>query len=285
MLPTGDDSVLAKTPLTPLALAALFALTAGCPASPPPPPATTVVLPSAGESTPSPQPEPKPQPEVVAAPPAPAPTPPEPATPRAPGEPVIVPADRRFDDTSLPTDGVDCERARVKRVVDGDTVHLMDGRKVRVVGVNTPERGDPLYEEATRLTEYLVDGKAVDLCFDVEREDHYRRTLGYIYIRGRNLSAELVRRGLAYCYTFEPNVHFKAELLALQRRARAEGLGLWSLLPPEPEEYYVTRKRQYHFHRPDCAVAKRISQRTQIRFTRREDAFDSGRNPCRQCLP
>ncbi len=205
--------------------------------------------------------------------------------PLVPRNPHFAPFEQRFSGTRLPHTGLACERVRVARVIDGDTVKLADGRKVRLIGINTPERGEALYRESTAFTRRLVEGKALDLCYDIEREDQYGRTLGYLYVDGRNVSAELVRRGLAYTYTFVPNVHFRDALLALQQQARAEGLGLWSLPAPEPAPYYVSRKGMVHFHRPSCPSARRIPPRSRIRFERREEAFDSGRCPCRRCAP
>ncbi|RME76509.1 MAG: hypothetical protein D6776_01125 [Planctomycetota bacterium] len=200
-------------------------------------------------------------------------------------EPRLVPLERGFAETRLPHDDLACEPTEVARVIDGDTVQLADGRRLRLIGINTPERGEPLYRAATAFTKAFCATGPLELCHDVERTDQYGRALGYLYRDGHNLSAELVRRGLAYCYTFVPNVRFRDELLALQRKARAERLGLWSLPAPAPEPYYVSSRRQVHFHRPSCPSARRISASSRVVFRSREAAFDSGRNPCRRCRP
>ncbi|GIW70700.1 MAG: hypothetical protein KatS3mg102_0242 [Planctomycetota bacterium] len=121
-----------------------------------------------------------------------------------------------------------------------------------------PERGEPLYEEATRLLSHWTKGREVTLCWEVEREDFYGRALAHVWVGERLVSAVLVRHGLAHVYTFPPNVRFAQTLVALQRQARAEGLGLWSLPPPAPEEIYLAGARQAHFHRPSCEIARRI---------------------------
>jgi endonuclease YncB( thermonuclease family) len=70
--------------------------------------------------------------------------------------------------TSMPPAGGppqpgDLETATVAKVVDGDTIELSDGRKVRYIGINTPERDQPYYQEAAEANRRLVDGKDVQL--------------------------------------------------------------------------------------------------------------------------
>ena len=74
------------------------------------------------------------------------------------------------------------DMVRVSRVVDGDTVELADGRKVRYLGINTPERGQPFYQEATDFNAELVAGKKVRLEFDVDTIDKYGRTLAHVFV-------------------------------------------------------------------------------------------------------
>jgi micrococcal nuclease len=128
------------------------------------------------------------------------------------------------------------ESARVKRVVDGDTVVLAGGDRLRYIGVDTPESvkpGTPVQcfaEAASRANERLVEGEKVRLRFDAERRDRYGRLLAYVY-RARDglfVNAELVRRGYATTLTIAPNVAHAAEFRRLARSARRAGRGLWS---------------------------------------------------------
>jgi micrococcal nuclease len=124
----------------------------------------------------------------------------------------------------------------VQRVVDGDTVVLTGGERVRYIGVDTPESvkpGTPVQcfaEAASRANERLVDGERVRLRFDAERRDRYGRLLAYVYrVRdGLFVNAELVRRGYATTLTIAPNVAHAAEFRRLARNARRQGRGLWS---------------------------------------------------------
>jgi endonuclease YncB( thermonuclease family) len=175
---------------------------------------------------------------------------------------------------------------KVARVIDGDTIAIEGGPKIRLTGVNTPERGQPLYEEATAFTASLVAGRAVRWLHDREARDAYGRDLAYVFADdGRFVQAELVRRGYAYCYRWEPNTHFAEQFLELQRLARADGLGLWSLPPPPPCAEYVSETRSHVFHRPDCRHAEKIPASRCLRWSSRTEALDTGRNPCRDCNP
>ncbi len=151
------------------------------------------------------------------------PAPPAPAT--TPLSPVPTP-------TPIPA-GTD---AVVERHVDGDTIVVVAGRKVRLIGIDTPETHDPrkpvqcFGREAALFTASLLPvGERVRLVADVEPLDRYGRTLAYVYrLRdGLFVNAELVRRGYASAYTYPPDVAHADELVALARQAREAGAGLW----------------------------------------------------------
>jgi micrococcal nuclease len=125
---------------------------------------------------------------------------------------------------------------RVERVVDGDTIVLAGGERVRYIGVDTPESvkpGTPVQcfaKAASRFNARLVEGKRVRLRYDAERQDRYGRTLAYVYREGDNLfvNAELVRRGYATTLTIPPNVAHADDFRRLASGARRAGRGLWS---------------------------------------------------------
>jgi micrococcal nuclease len=134
-----------------------------------------------------------------------------------------------------------------ERVIDGDTVVVTGGERVRLIGIDTPETRHPdrgvecFGREASAHTERLLPpGEPVRLVYDVERRDRYGRTLAHLYrLRdGLHVNAALVADGYAQVATYPPNVAPAHELLELQRTARAEGRGLWSAcdleLPPMP---------------------------------------------------
>ena len=126
--------------------------------------------------------------------------------------------------------------AYVTRAVDGDTIEVQLGGEeedVRYIGVDTPETvkpGEPVQcfgPQASHFNHGLVEGERVRLVFDAERRDVYGRLLAYVYLDGRFVNAELVRRGLARTLTIPPNDRFAARLKRLEIAAARAGRGLW----------------------------------------------------------
>lgn len=122
----------------------------------------------------------------------------------------------------------------MERAVDGDTVVLSTGQRVRYIGVDTPELHHPqkpieaYAREAKEFNRKLVEGKTVRLEFDVERYDKYRRLLAYIYLPdGTFVNAELVRQGYAHTLTIPPNVKYADLFVKCQQEARENNRGLW----------------------------------------------------------
>lgn len=87
--------------------------------------------------------------------------------------------------------------AVVSRVVDGDTVELNNGERVRLLGIDTPERGECHAETATQRLATLVQGQRVTLVRDGEDRDHYGRLLRYIDVNGVDAGYTLIQEGLA----------------------------------------------------------------------------------------
>jgi micrococcal nuclease len=140
------------------------------------------------------------------------------------------------------------ENHKVKRVIDGDTLLLNNGEKVRLIGIDAPEsRVNPrvekqvelegkdlktiisMGEKATKFVRSLVKpGDKVKIEFDVERRDQYGRLLGYVYLAdGRMLNEEIVKAGYGNPLTHPPNVKYQETFLKAYREARKDGRGLW----------------------------------------------------------
>ena len=120
------------------------------------------------------------------------------------------------------------EEHEVSEVIDGDTIRLANGEKVRLIGINTPETGQPYYSDATdKLTE-LVDGKTVTLKKDKDNKDQYGRWLRYIYVDDIFVNLEMVKGGYALSYRFEPNIKHVDEFDDAEEEAREAGRVIWS---------------------------------------------------------
>jgi micrococcal nuclease len=115
----------------------------------------------------------------------------------------------------------------VSRVIDGDTVELSNGERVRLLGINAPELEEPFGEDAKNFLATLVEGKAVSLETDLREKDEYGRKLAFLFIEGRNVNVEVVRNGMAH--TFELNKIYKHvnDLKEAETYARNNQLGIW----------------------------------------------------------
>ncbi len=91
------------------------------------------------------------------------------------------------------------ETGIVERVIDGDTA-IINNDSVRLLGINSPERGEIYYEEAKYFLEGLILNKSVRLEFGKDRYDKYYRKLAYIFIDNKNVNLELVEKGFANFY-------------------------------------------------------------------------------------
>jgi micrococcal nuclease len=115
---------------------------------------------------------------------------------------------------------------RVKRVVDGDTIVLADGRHIRYLGINTPEYGEPFWKEAKAYNALKVRGTSVTLEFGEISEDKYGRTLAYVFVGGEMVNVQLLKVGWAHLLILEP-IRYHDTFQKAQEEARAKVLGIW----------------------------------------------------------
>lgn len=116
--------------------------------------------------------------------------------------------------------------AIVAAVIDGDTIRLDDGRTVRYLGVNTPEYGQPFYEEAKRFNEQLVIGKPVRLETPGKERDRYGRELAYVFVEDTLINSQIVAEGWGHIFILQP-LPKANEWLPLQKRAQEQRKGIW----------------------------------------------------------
>jgi len=124
---------------------------------------------------------------------------------------------------------------RVDRVVDGDTLVLANGHRVRLIGADTPETVKPNHpvepwgREATEFTRRFVSGGEVRIELDGPRNDKYGRWLAHVWVGDRLLEEELIRAGLATAQTdFPYSASMKDRFGRAEAAARAAGRGIWS---------------------------------------------------------
>lgn len=124
---------------------------------------------------------------------------------------------------------------RVTRIIDGDTIELENGKKIRYIGVNSPETVAPKRpvqcygKQASAYNKNLVLGKKVRLQKDVSETDKYGRLLRYVYLQdGTFVNLKLVQDGYAYVETVPPDIEYAARFVVAARKAQDQLLGLWS---------------------------------------------------------
>ena len=105
-----------------------------------------------------------------------------------------------FLDNALEKFLQDKETVFVERVIDGDTIVIENKTSVRLLGINSPEKGEVYSEEAKEFLESLVLDKKIELEFGKDKYDRYHRLLRYIFVNGKNVNLELVKKGFANFY-------------------------------------------------------------------------------------
>ncbi len=167
----------------------------------------------------------------------------------------------------LPRERLPVVRGTVVRVVDGDTLHvrverLHDGKrrgrtvKVRLYGVDAPEREQPFGALSTRMLERLVLGREVEMA-KVTRDD-FGRTVALVRVDGRDVTSEMIRSGHGWAFrVYLGKLYGDRTYCALEYEARGARAGLWALEPRKRTAPWVYRHQGRGRHR---IVAERSAE-------------------------
>ncbi len=123
----------------------------------------------------------------------------------------------------------------VARVIDGDTIELVNGDRLRYIGIDTPEEVDPrkpvqcFAQEAAAANKALVEGKSIIFYKDVSSRDKYGRWLGFVYLSdGMFVNKTLVEQGFAFAYPYKPEIDRANLFKQAEMTAQGAGRGLWT---------------------------------------------------------
>jgi len=119
----------------------------------------------------------------------------------------------------------------VERVVDGDTIVLAGGQKIRYLDVDTPESTASVEcfgPEAAAWNEARVVGREVQLTYDEQCTDRYGRLLAHVWVDGTDVGLEEVQQGYGCALIIAPNVDGRQAFEDAQQVARVTPLGLWA---------------------------------------------------------
>ncbi len=129
------------------------------------------------------------------------------------------------------------ELVKVTKVIDGDTIEIEGGYRLRYIGIDTPETVHPskavqcFGKEASAKNRELVDGKIVRLERDITELDRYGRLLRYVWLDDILVNELLVREGFATSYTYPPDVKYQERFVQAGKEARENKKGLWVSCP------------------------------------------------------
>jgi len=132
----------------------------------------------------------------------------------------------------------DGDKIFVSRVIDGDTIELNTGEKLRYIGIDTPEvnygkSSECFALEAKEFNKKLIEKKEIELEKDITNKDKFGRLLRYVYVENESTTSaifvneHLVRQGYAIVSTYPPDIKYIEDLLSAQREARENNRGLW----------------------------------------------------------
>lgn len=184
--------------------------------------------------------------------------------------------------TSLPKGA---QKFRVRNVYDGDTLTLVDERRVRLLGIDTPEMKPlhPFAAEAKEYTKSRCHRKEIWLLID--GKDHYDRLLGHVFVQERSgaylcVNEGLVHEGFANAYTPKKNEQtFNWDkLLKLQSEARRSKRGVWNTFQ---DELVFKTANGSAYHKKSCTHISRSRNLIKLKIS---EAADQGLHPCRTCM-
>jgi len=162
-------------------------------------------------------------------------------------------------------------------VLDGDSVRLSNGERVRLLGVDTPEMGQPFSEAAKAFTQSFLADATVRVVPAKPKRDRYGRLLADLTVSDGSLSEALLDAGLAWVYRTTDD-----HLLTLQAAAVDAGRGIHSLVPGVALGPF--RPTKASFHHPECRLIG--ARREALPLEQNPGClFKIGLSPCRLCLP
>lgn len=155
------------------------------------------------------------------------------------------------------------ETAKIAHVYDGDTVKLTDGRKLRLIGINTPERGrdrrpdEPFYLEAKNQLRQIINKNhnQVKIVFGEDKQDRYKRYLAHLFtMDNENITATLIKNGMGFTVAIPPNVHLLGCYQNAERHAQKSKRGIWGHTVSRAINIHSLKKTARGFHRVNGTV-------------------------------
>ena len=196
----------------------------------------------------------------------------------------------KYNDTECSVE----ESAVCTKVVDGDTIYLDNGKKIRFVGVNTPERGVEGYITSKNFVQKLCLNKKVGIDIDNRKNsDKYGRTLAVVIVDGKNVNEMLLKEGLAEIMYMPPSEFYPYDWGNSDTHvANTHSSSSTTNSPTSAESTsssssanYIGNSNTGKFHKSSCSSVSDMSESNKVFFSSRDDAISQGYIACKRCNP
>ena len=196
---------------------------------------------------------------------------------------------KKYDDTNCHIE----ESGICTKVVDGDTIYLDNGAKIRFVGVNTPERGVEGYIVSKNFVQKLCLNKKVGIDIDdFKHSDKYGRTLGVVIVDGKNVNEMLLKEGLAEVMYMPPSEFYPFEwadsdthIANTHSSHTSSSSSSAKSTSSSDSASFIGNSNTGKFHTPYCSYVDKMSEGNKVFFSTRNDAINQGYIPCKICNP
>ena len=173
-------------------------------------------------------------------------------------------------------------------VVDGDTLYLDNGEKVRLVGVNTPERGVEGYIASKNFLQKFCLNKEIGLDVDkAKNKDKYGRTLAVVIVDGKNVNEMLLKEGLAEIMYIPPS-EFYPYNWANDSTHVPDSYNTYANTQDTSSSdsgSYIGNSNSGKFHKSTCKWGQKTAEQNRVYFSDRNTAVSQGYKPCKVCNP
>ncbi len=156
----------------------------------------------------------------------------------------------------------------VVKVIDGDTIDIENDVRIRLLGIDTPERGECYFKEAKIFTEELLEGKDIHIEKDISGSDRYDRLLRYVYVPSDDpmdddvfVNEKLLRLGFARTLAVAPDNRYRDLFASAQMQARENGKGLWGACDIKEKDSQALRENDSLPPSEDCIIKGNISEK------------------------
>ena len=175
--------------------------------------------------------------------------------------------------TDLQQPDFETREHRITSIIDGDTLKIKTGtlktRKVRLIGINAPEKGECFFGESKEALTKITESKIINIEKDISGLDKYKRLLRYVIVINEDPEQDnipvnyyMIRNGFAFYQSSPPDNRYRDLFITAQRQAREENLGLWKDCDYKEQvsaEASALREQSTEPTDPECIIKGNIS--------------------------